>query len=156
MNRPRLVRALRITWTGFWGLAAILLVALWVRSYCFAEGILVPLTRSHDLHCGYGSGAIDFTLLNDGSGQWVVHSDSLELLGNIPSRQGLWWTLGFSFDKQPYGSLVMLPFWLLVVLSLSFAMGPWVSRFKRFSLRTLLIATTLVGVGLGTVAWLSG
>ena len=50
-----------------------------------------------------------------------------------------------------------VPFWLLmtfavVVASLP-AATPWFSL--HFSLRTLLIATTLVAVGLGLIAWLT-
>ncbi len=33
MNRTQLARTLRITWTAFWGIACVLLVVLWVRSY---------------------------------------------------------------------------------------------------------------------------
>ena len=33
------------------------------------------------------------------------------------------------------------------------AAAPWLSWSRQFSLRTLLIATTLVAVGLGMVVW---
>src|SRR4051812_13876178 len=32
-------RKLRIAWSVFWGVAAVLLIVLWVRSYWWAEGI---------------------------------------------------------------------------------------------------------------------
>src|SRR4051794_21664600 len=37
MNRPRLLRGLRITWTAICGIACILLIGLWVRSYWWIE-----------------------------------------------------------------------------------------------------------------------
>ena len=46
---------------------------------------------------------------------------------------------------------VTAPDWFLVVISASLATAPWIRR--RFSLRTLLIATTLVAIGLGFIVW---
>src|SRR5262245_28922021 len=33
MDRPRLIRGLRIAWSVWWGILCVLLVAMWVRSY---------------------------------------------------------------------------------------------------------------------------
>jgi hypothetical protein len=49
--------------------------------------------------------------------------------------------------------LVCIPDWLLIFISIAFAAAPWIRW--RFSLRTLLIATTLVAVVLGLVVWMS-
>jgi hypothetical protein len=43
--------------------------------------------------------------------------------------------------------------WLVVMLAGALPVVPWLSL-KRFSLRTLLVATTLVAVVLGIVVWL--
>ena len=43
--------------------------------------------------------------------------------------------------------------WFPVLLSIMLAVAPWIRLSKRFSLRTLLIATTLVAVVLGLVVW---
>jgi hypothetical protein len=48
---------------------------------------------------------------------------------------------------------IMFPHWFAAVLTAMLAGVPWIRR--RFSLRTLLIATTLVAVGLGTIFALS-
>src|SRR3982750_211239 len=39
MNRPRIVRVLRIAWSVAWGVAAVLVVVLWVRSLRWVEAI---------------------------------------------------------------------------------------------------------------------
>lgn len=39
MNRPRLTRWLRITWTALFGIAAVLLCVLWVRSYWVGDRV---------------------------------------------------------------------------------------------------------------------
>jgi hypothetical protein len=64
------------------------------------------------------------------------------------SRAALRWEV---FDD---GVRVILPYWCLALTSIAFAIAPWISAFKcRFSLRTLLIATTLVAVVLGLIVW---
>jgi hypothetical protein len=42
-------------------------------------------------------------------------------------------------------------FWPVIAALVALAIAPWLS--SRFSLRTLLIATTLVAVALGLVVW---
>jgi hypothetical protein len=49
----------------------------------------------------------------------------------------------------PYG-----PHWFVVLVASLVGALPWAWKYQRFSLRTLLIATTLVAVGLGVVVWL--
>ena len=50
--------------------------------------------------------------------------------------------------------MVSGPYWLAVLLVGMSASLPWLSLLpKRFSLRTLLIATTLLAVALGLIAW---
>jgi hypothetical protein len=48
---------------------------------------------------------------------------------------------------------IRVPFWLMAIVTSVLAAAPWVP--SRFSLRTLLIATTLVAVLLGLIVWLS-
>ena len=53
--------------------------------------------------------------------------------------------------------MVSGPYWLAVLLVGMSASLPWLSLLpKRFSLRTLLIATTLVAVVLGLIVWALG
>ena len=47
---------------------------------------------------------------------------------------------------------LFIPYWMLVLSALVVDAVPWV---KRYSLRTLLIATTLVAVVLGLIVWMS-
>lgn len=50
------------------------------------------------------------------------------------------------------GTGPMIPYWSLVLITPLLAIAPWLRW--RFSLRTLLIAMTLLAVMLGLVAWL--
>src|SRR5262245_40774927 len=55
MDRPRLIRGLRIAWSVWWGILCVLLVVLWVRSYWWRDefGVLfsgdrrLALLQSH-------------------------------------------------------------------------------------------------------------
>jgi hypothetical protein len=47
-----------------------------------------------------------------------------------------------------------LPYWLIVVFTVALAAAPSLHWSKRFSLRSPLITTTLVAVGLGLIVWL--
>ena len=60
-------------------------------------------------------------------------------------------TLGFFYDGMHVG----LPYWFLAFVPATIATIPWFRWSKRFSLRTLLIATTLIAVVLGIIVWLS-
>ena len=51
------------------------------------------------------------------------------------------------------GAGPIVPYWLLVLLASACAVIPWIR--KRFSLRTLLIATTVAAVLLGIILWMS-
>jgi hypothetical protein len=59
------------------------------------------------------------------------------------------------FGRAP-ASNISLSHWLVVLITLVIAAVPWISRWQfRFSLRALLIATTLVAVVLGIIVWMT-
>jgi hypothetical protein len=47
-----------------------------------------------------------------------------------------------------------VPDWLVVSLCVAIGFVPWLPWPRQFSLRTLLIATTLIAVALGIIVWL--
>jgi hypothetical protein len=61
--------------------------------------------------------------------------------------------LGYHFYADPHSTdfRLQLPHWWLVLLALIFAVLPW--KRLRFTLRTLLLAITLVAVVLGAVVY---
>jgi hypothetical protein len=56
----------------------------------------------------------------------------------------------FKLDRSGRKIVIRVPHWFLVVMSSLVASIPWLAW--RFSVRTLLIAITLVAVGLGAIA----
>jgi hypothetical protein len=122
----RSLRYLRITWTVFCGIACVLLVVLWVRSYRQPEEF-----RKY----AYVGGWTRVT-----SNMGYVQKHSFRIVGG-------------SHLKLEESNLY-LPYWLPTVLIAALAAMPWVRQLRwRFSLRTLLIATTLVAVVLGAIVW---
>jgi hypothetical protein len=63
-------------------------------------------------------------------------------------------TNSFFYYHNQFAWGIEIAHWLLLLLSATFAMLPWLRRLRQFSLRTLLIATTLIAVLLATAAYL--
>lgn len=64
--------------------------------------------------------------------------------------------LGFGVMHAGPSLIPYAPYCFYVFLVGMIAMLPWVRPVGRFSLRTLLIAVTLIAVGLGVVVWAVG
>ena len=160
-------RKLRIAWSVVWGLVAVLLCVLWVRSYWRVYSLYeqhyfgtppVPSTYVHSWVELQKGNVIISKGFNDspkrpGSGtlQWDFESSRRSYVRpeGIP-----FWGFEYSADNQRMNLAV--PCWLLVLLAGAATALPWIGDNRyRFSLRTLLIATTLVGSGLGFVVWMS-
>src|SRR6267378_2351347 len=60
----RFLRYLRITWTVFCGIACVLLIALWVRSYRWQERIVIGLYGEHGMQVSHVAGQSRLTLFN--------------------------------------------------------------------------------------------
>ena len=144
-------RKLRIAWSVGWGLAALLLCVLWVRSYWQVEQVLLPVTRSATVVIGsmpnvFVFGATDksptgtFTIISFPTKDWLA------AVAEGPNRP---WNGLMMFSVSTDG--VMLPHWFWVLMSVAFATAPWLPL--RFSLRTLLIAVTLAASVLGAMVW---
>ena len=148
-------RKLRIAWSVAWGVACLLLIALWVRSQWYADHYFASVTKTHLMHVQLIPGAIairitdvtrmylrqDFTV---GANNWRPHAIGLR---ESKYRSPLW----AAFDYA--GGYLTLPYWFLVSITAILTAAPWIKRRPQFSLRTLLIAMTLVAVGLGLAVY---
>jgi hypothetical protein len=138
---------LRIAWPVFSGLAAVLLIVFWVRSYWIYD--YGYKGRGNGLHLTVGS--------NDGA----LFLINMKLPFNGPTSPSPSWMFRsqkasdsrapFELTLTPGNTRVRVPYLSLVLPIAAIAMAPWL-RFQ-FSLRTLLIATTLVALLLGAVIW---
>jgi hypothetical protein len=146
-------RKLRIAWSVAWGIVAMLLVALWVRSYFVSDRIYKADKFGQSLF-GMTTGTLEISHAlpqfrrpdqpNDTDG-WVYESAP-------PTKMFESVLLRFRFKRNYSIVLVEIPAWLPPFILLMLSAAPWI-LLKRFSLRTLLIATTCVAVGLGLIVW---
>jgi hypothetical protein len=142
MNRPRIVRYLRISWTVVCGLACVGLIAMWVRSYSVLD-IYQPW--GHDIWVAAGTVLIDET--------WVPSSEppSISRSTQVDGPDNIFVSVITIQTQQSAGTGIRMPLWLPTIVILLLGAIPWMP--SRFSLRTLLIAITLVAVVLGVLVW---
>jgi hypothetical protein len=151
-------RKLRIAWSVVWGVVAVLLVALWARSYRDLHGLIISDERyfidSQNRRCGVATnaGLISFCVTNPTP--WPV-SWSFSYFQEDQIRHGFgWWTSEHGTGLNDSSTAVVVPLWLPVAIAAGFTAFPWIRHASHFSLRTLLIATTFIAVGLGVIVWL--
>jgi hypothetical protein len=140
-------RKLRMAWSVACGIVFVMFIALWVRSYWIAHGLVY--TRSTTIVLIYASAGTT-------GGSYI----SLPRGSRIGNKPGFEWHYNavrpdpdlkpFMWDRRPQSLSVRVPAWCCASFFVLLAALPWI-RF-RFTTRTLLIATTLVAVVLGLIA----
>jgi hypothetical protein len=142
-------RKLRIAWSVACAIACVLLIVLWVRSYWWVDWCQFNSLDGYNFEFVSASGAVQFGVHParpaDMRG-WLRESKVLAehpMLLRAPT-----WILSSAY------SFINMPHWFLLALVAAAIAIPWINWPKHFSLRTLLIATTLVAVVLGATVWL--
>ena len=152
-NQPMKFRTLRIAWSVGWGLACVLLIMLWIRSYKNDDAVQAP-PSSDPLVLRSSKGQLTFWrphLAAPSEPTKMLIEDEDDLLNG--SRRWMFW--GFGRVPIHPRSIVLVPHWFPVVFVAALAAIPRRCQLCwRFSLRTLLIATTLVAIVLGLIVWL--
>ena len=135
---------LRIAFSATCLIACVLLIVLWVRSYWYEDSVWY--TDRNIVVSGVLSipGSIVFQHLQmSGTDKHGWNFKTKRVPTQIVS--------GWKWEHDPGHLSVPVPTWFLCGLVISFGVIPWLRW--RFSLRTLLIATTLVAVVLGLIVW---
>ena len=144
-----MLKYLRIAVTALSLTACVLLVALWVRSYWWTDRLILRYALSIDLQSRAGQQLINVYIYH------LPQPDHRRIwhwrLTSRPAQKRDFPATYFRWYGGKSGLEVDVPHWCLVLVSGALAAAPWVKR-RRFSLRTLLIAVTLVAVGLGIIA----
>lgn len=154
---------LRIAWSTSWGVVGVLLIVLWARSYKSYEALVLDCPAFY-VAFSSGIGKASFEIAHSAE-QTEFRCDYT----TQPVREG-----GLYRDKRIFELLYLLrehprttmlglthsiiPYCLLLPLASLFSTIPWLSQSRflcRFSLRTLLIATTFIALALGLIVWLS-
>jgi hypothetical protein len=153
-------RKLQIAWSVLCGIACVLLIALWVRSHRTCDRLHLPISDSDRFIFESNQGRI--MALFDWGGTWQVGLEpdnpwggSYLIEGGVANDWPQITDYRFAIlHGKPSGVFWIMPHWFPVLLLATSAVAPWYRRIRwRFSLRTLLIATTLVAVVLGLVVY---
>ena len=139
-------RKLRIAWSVVCGMFCLLLIVLWVRSFYRYDEVLVTVSDNIGVWLESMPGQMNVSRLSAVGGIWILRSTSIEEEWEFPPHVGL----------TVKDGRVWIPHWFPAWLLAMFATLPWMRQLSwRFSLRTLLIAMTLVAAGLGLIVALS-
>lgn len=143
----RTLRYLRIAFSVACGIACVLLVVLWVRSYWQQVGLgahtnsrfIQALSRQGRLIVSVGTEP-GFGAFGWGYGTNPIehHIDNTIYGGN-----------SFRIVTFTNANGILIPHWFALIVLSTLTALPWLSY--RFSLRTLLITTTLIAVILGLI-----
>lgn len=158
----RYLRYLRVAFSATCLVACILLIALWVRSYqatdvlplrpfCISTygRLVIWLSEKPVPFGGSGLRAIDLSSESLLKMSRITGID-LEPFEIEPFRS----RTGFYLEHDYRRTVVQLPYWFLTLLFTATATLPWMRQLpRRFSLRTLLLATTLIALVLGAVVF---
>jgi hypothetical protein len=159
--RPRLsLRNLRIAFSALCLTVCVSLIGLWVRSYYSRDMTRGCIGGSH-LHLSVtslkGEVAIAFDEWIGDPHAWMFESVSnsenmIAVFSSVTGKPPVSW-VGFRWQFKPSLVVIVFPFWIVVLTPATFTVIPWLHWKRRFSLRTLLIATTLVAAVLGAIVW---
>lgn len=147
-----MLRYTRIAFSVVCGLVCVLLVVLWVRTHFAIDNISGPLASSTGFGITSRHDGVGLVINSGYRSQWrIVKYPPNEDFSSAVDYETV---LGFvQYQTMANGFRIRVPYWSLILLSAISGGLPWLSY--RFSLRTLLIATTVIAAVLGLVVWLS-
>jgi hypothetical protein len=151
-------RKMRIAWSVGCAIAFVLLIALWVRSYWRVEHILWN-SKAESLCVSIYPGQVSIESINGAvlmplGWSYVVFPISRDDSTSDDEPRTIF---GFGWQTDDDSITAYIPFWFPALTCTVFGWFAIVPPppVKRFSLRTLLIATTLVCILLGLVVYFS-
>jgi hypothetical protein len=145
----------QFAWQASCGLACLLLIALWVRSYYVADRVC-GMQNLKNTQAKFYLGA-DYGFLG------VIADPDLAAISKIrhyvfehqdPSHKSYSQLTPYYARLTTGVTELYIPIWILTLLVVLCGAFPSFISQIHYSLRTLLIATTLVAVGLGLIVWL--
>jgi hypothetical protein len=147
-------RRLKIAWTVFFAVLTVALCVLWVRSYWRYDGMACYENEYEVTTLGSNRGAVSFikTTLSP------RRNPNVTAPRNNTGKRG-WYRFSVASTPSPMLRLALsdgitkiyIPHLFAILLVAAIASAPWLPF--RFSLRTLLIVTTLISVALGIAAY---
>lgn len=161
MERQVAVRRARIAASALFGVLTVLLVALWVRSYWWRDNLFIEISQLSYAQYSSEEGESAFLVTHSSGSKesrlvwfnpWELGHTRIEFFpfnGEYPRWMGfdMYW-----IDGDEWG--IFVPHWFVCLLTGAIAVMSANTKSKRFSIRTMLIAVTLVAIMLGLGAWI--
>jgi hypothetical protein len=145
-------RKLRIAWSVVGGLAFVALIVLWARSYSSGGEITFPFGHETKLVVASERGRLSANRIAGEVTQEELASFRRAIVNGHPvDRNGKRVPIPLGPNLPLIDGTMSIPHWAAFPVILAFAAAPWMRW--RFSLRTVLIATTLVAVVMGLIVW---
>lgn len=152
VNKPamqRLLGYLRIGFSASCAIVCLLMIAAWVRSYSWADGFFLKLLPSGHVQVHAADGRMCIWLERKPIDRWFSSNSRLITEPTPPDAENrIPW-----LDVYAWPNLIRIytAHWLLTVVAGSLAVIPWCPR--KFSLRGLLIFTTVIATVVGVIVW---
>src|SRR6187551_611443 len=126
MNRPRLIRGIKITWTVFCGMACVLLIALWVRSYWYWDWYNSGTVARANITIGSTEGGLGIIIrigtLPDAPRPYSLTATPV---GELPAADDRWELHASDYLWGGGEISVTTPHWFLSLISGILATLPW-------------------------------
>jgi hypothetical protein len=143
---PRFLRYLRIAFSATCGIACVLFVVLCIRSYWRLD-VLVRNNGSNSTIIRVDAGLMTLSQANFRSG--LSGDDVWTLIVDNASWGMNYWQFDWARNKDLI--LVRIPVWVSAAALAVLGYTPWIRWSNRFSIRTMLIATTLIAAALAII-----
>ena len=139
-------RKLRIGWSVVWAIVCALFVLWWVRSYWRLD-VITRTSASGSTTVRADAGLV--TLTSSGSGGSLLESGNWAHDVDNASWGMQFWQFDWARNGRIF--LVRVPIWVPALVAAMLGRATWIQWSRRFSLRALLIATTLVALVLAMI-----
>lgn len=148
----------RVVISSLFGILCLLMIALWARSYTSGIALFVQISKTRVMLVGSELGGVYFSTADNSSGDrfYEVRTSAVD-----EQTQNRWKSLPWSarvFQFKVFRGLavtsILLPHSLFVTATLLASIAPWLSYLHwRFSVKTVLIVTTLIALLLGWIMY---
>ncbi|HEY4234255.1 MAG TPA: hypothetical protein VGM76_12565 [Lacipirellulaceae bacterium] len=157
-------RKLRIAWSVLWGITGVLFCVIWVHTIHKSDKAAAWISDSYYFYGDAFQNWMEVSIAKpkpqpaplfrmNYPGYYYSNFVANPTPLTPPIHE---WHIAASTAFGTPGVEIRMPIWLGVVSSVLLAAISWLPWWSnRFSLRTLLIATTLIAVAMGLIAWLT-
>ena len=144
-----LLRYLRVIWSLVWGILFLLVMMFWVRSYWWNDSGYLKLLPTEYVSVHAGDGRMCAWFEHKPIKGWFEWMSNPIMVHSPPDAENR--IPPFDLAFWPTFARLYLAHWVLAVGTGSLAVVPWVPR--RFSMRGLLVATTVIATIAGLIGW---